>query len=179
MHCTSDLYGAILHAALNSFSSAERHYQAALELWPEDDSEWPLLVVATSDVGGLSVSAVRMTELLPRAPLKMREQGDLDAEGKMLACPSQKPRRERNLGGSLAAGAHFTKAGARALINTSPEPFSNWAASFGEELAVGTMLWLAFTHPIAAGVVVPVVGTGIGSANTARRLLGSRSWVGS
>ena len=41
------------------------------------------------------------------------------------------------LGGSLAAGSHLDKAGSRALINTSPEPFSNWAASFGEELAVG------------------------------------------
>jgi hypothetical protein len=61
------------------------------------------------------------------------------------------------LGGSLAAGAHFTKTGARALINTSPEPFSNWAASFGEELAVGTVLWLAFTHPLAAGVVLLVL----------------------
>ena len=58
------------------------------------------------------------------------------------------------LGGSLAAGAHLTKTGARALINTSPEPFSNWAASFGEELAVGTMLWIAFTHPIVAGVLL-------------------------
>ena len=36
------------------------------------------------------------------------------------------------------------------MINTSPEPFSNWAASFGEDLAVGAVLWLAFTHPIAA-----------------------------
>ena len=42
------------------------------------------------------------------------------------------------LGGSLAAGSHFAKAGSRAVINTSPEPFSNWAASFGEDLAVGT-----------------------------------------
>ena len=58
------------------------------------------------------------------------------------------------LGGSLAAGSHFAKAGSRALINTSPEPFSNWAASFGEELAVGTVLWLAFTHPIAALFVI-------------------------
>ena len=61
------------------------------------------------------------------------------------------------LGGSLAAGSHLTKAGSRALINTSPEPFSNWAASFGEELAVGTVLWLAFTHPIAALVVLSVL----------------------
>jgi len=58
------------------------------------------------------------------------------------------------LGGSLAAGSHFAKAGSRAVINTSPEPFSNWAASFGEELAVGTVLWLAFTHPFAALVVI-------------------------
>jgi hypothetical protein len=58
------------------------------------------------------------------------------------------------LGGSLAAGSHFAKAGGRAVINTSPEPFSNWAASFGEDLAVGAVLWLAFAHPIAALVVV-------------------------
>jgi hypothetical protein len=58
------------------------------------------------------------------------------------------------LGGSLAAGSHFAKAGSRAVINTSPEPFSNWAASFGEELAVGTVLWLAFAYPVAALVVL-------------------------
>ncbi|MEP6656312.1 MAG: DUF4126 domain-containing protein, partial [Betaproteobacteria bacterium] len=58
------------------------------------------------------------------------------------------------LGGSLAAGAHFAKAGTRAMINTSPEPFSNWAASFGEDLAVGTILWLGFMHPLAALIVL-------------------------
>jgi Domain of unknown function (DUF4126) len=61
------------------------------------------------------------------------------------------------LGGSLAAGSHFAKAGGRAVINTSPEPFSNWAASFGEDLAVGTVLWLAFTHPVVAIVVVALL----------------------
>ena len=54
------------------------------------------------------------------------------------------------LGGTLAAGSHLTKTGGRAVINASPEPFSNWAASFGEELAVGTVLWLAFAHPLVA-----------------------------
>jgi Domain of unknown function (DUF4126) len=58
------------------------------------------------------------------------------------------------LGGTLAAGSHVAKTGGRALINTSPEPFSNWTASFGEELAVGTLLWLAFAHPVAALVVL-------------------------
>jgi len=51
------------------------------------------------------------------------------------------------LGGTLAASAHFTKAGSRALINTSPEPFSNWAASFSEEAVVAAGLWAAFFHP--------------------------------
>ena len=38
------------------------------------------------------------------------------------------------MGGTLAGTSHFAKAGSRALINTSPEPFSNWAASFGEDI---------------------------------------------
>jgi hypothetical protein len=52
------------------------------------------------------------------------------------------------VGGTLAAGSHFTKAGARMAINTSPEPFSNWAASFGEDLLVGVLIYLALAHPI-------------------------------
>jgi hypothetical protein len=51
------------------------------------------------------------------------------------------------LGGTLAAGTHFTKAGARAIINASPEPFTNVAASFGEDVVVLTGLWLMFAHP--------------------------------
>ena len=51
------------------------------------------------------------------------------------------------LGGTLAAGTHFTKAGARAMINASPEPFTNIAASLGEDLAALTGLWLMFAHP--------------------------------
>lgn len=58
------------------------------------------------------------------------------------------------LGGTLAAGSHLAKSGSRAMINTSPEPFSNWAASFGEEIAVGTVLWLAFAHPVVALIVL-------------------------
>ena len=61
------------------------------------------------------------------------------------------------VGGSLAAGSHLAKSGSRAMINTSPEPFSNWAASFGEDLAVGTVLWLAFAYPIVAIVVLVVL----------------------
>ena len=61
------------------------------------------------------------------------------------------------LGGTLAAGSHFAKAGGRVAINASPEPFSNWAASFGEDLAVGVVLWLAWTHPLVAIAVLALL----------------------
>ncbi len=52
------------------------------------------------------------------------------------------------LGGGLAAGSHATKAGSRAIINTSPEPFTNWAASLGEDVAVIAGIWTALHHPV-------------------------------
>lgn len=52
------------------------------------------------------------------------------------------------LGGSLAAGAHLAKAGARAAINTSPEPFSNVGASLTEDGIVVLGLWALFTSPL-------------------------------
>jgi uncharacterized protein DUF4126 len=53
------------------------------------------------------------------------------------------------IGGSLAAQSHFLKAGSRVLINTSPEPFSNWAASITEDVAVIGGLWTALNYPVA------------------------------
>ena len=52
------------------------------------------------------------------------------------------------LGGTRAAGTHIAKTGSRALINTSPEPFSNVFASLGEDVTVFGGLALAIAHPI-------------------------------
>jgi len=52
------------------------------------------------------------------------------------------------LGGSLAAGSHAAKAGTRVLINASPEPFTNWFASLGEDVAVIVGLWTALHYPL-------------------------------
>ena len=52
------------------------------------------------------------------------------------------------VGGTLAAGTHVAKTGSRAVINTSPEPFSNIAASFATDGLVLGGLLLAITHPI-------------------------------
>lgn len=52
------------------------------------------------------------------------------------------------VGGSLAATSHATKASARMLINTSPEPASNWLASLSEDVITIGGLWLALNHPV-------------------------------
>lgn len=52
------------------------------------------------------------------------------------------------LGGAVAAGTHFTKASSRVLINTSPEPVSNWTASVTEDVAVVGGLWAALNYPV-------------------------------
>lgn len=51
------------------------------------------------------------------------------------------------VGGGLAASTHATKAGSRALINTSPEPVSNWIASISEDIAVFAGVWAMINHP--------------------------------
>jgi hypothetical protein len=53
------------------------------------------------------------------------------------------------VGGTVAAGSHFTKSGSRLLINTSPEPVTNWTASIAEDLAVIGALWAALNYPLA------------------------------
>ena len=60
------------------------------------------------------------------------------------------------LGGSLAATTHFSKAGTRAVANTSPEPFSNWILSLGEDVFVVGLGLLALKYPAAAAIVVVV-----------------------
>lgn len=59
-------------------------------------------------------------------------------------------------GGTVALAAHGTKATLRLAINVSPEPFSNWLASLGEDLAVFGSIWLVFNHPI---IMLLLVGT--------------------
>ena len=58
------------------------------------------------------------------------------------------------LGGTLTAGVHLAKAGTRAAINASPEPFTNWTASLAEDAMVPAGLWLAVVHPIAFFVLL-------------------------
>ncbi len=61
------------------------------------------------------------------------------------------------LGGVVAAGSHLTKTSTRAMANASPEPFSNWILSVGEDLLVVGLGFLALKYPIAALIVAVIL----------------------
>jgi hypothetical protein len=63
------------------------------------------------------------------------------------------------LAGGVALTSHGTKASARAAVNTSPEPFSNWVLSFGEDLLAVWLTWMATAHPLATTVIVIALTT--------------------
>jgi hypothetical protein len=80
------------------------------------------------------------------------------------------------LGGGAAFLAHAGKAGARTLVNASPEPFSNVVVSTGEDVATAGLLGLAIANPIAAGLIaIILVMISLWLAFTARRAL--KRWL--
>ena len=76
------------------------------------------------------------------------------------------------LGGAAAFTAHAGKAGARAMVNASPEPFSNIVVSTGEDVATAGLLALAIANPIAAALIaIVLVALSIWLVLAARRML--------
>lgn len=58
------------------------------------------------------------------------------------------------LAGGVALTSHGTKASTRAAVNTVPEPISNWALSFGEDLLAVWLSWMGAAHPVVTIVIV-------------------------
>jgi hypothetical protein len=76
------------------------------------------------------------------------------------------------LGGSATLLAHGGKAGARMVVNASPEPVSNMVVSTAEDVATGGLLYLAFAYPVAASLIALVLlALAIWLLLTARRLI--------
>lgn len=76
------------------------------------------------------------------------------------------------LGGGAALVSHSAKAGTRAVVNASPEPFSNIAVSTGEDVATGGMIFLALSNPVAAIFVAIIMAvTAIAALIMVRRIL--------
>jgi Domain of unknown function (DUF4126) len=58
------------------------------------------------------------------------------------------------LAGGVALTSHGAKASTRAAVNTSPEPFSNWTLSLGEDVLAVWLSWMTSAHPVATTIVV-------------------------
>lgn len=98
---------------------------------PWFDSVWDTVHTAIRPVGGAVIAVATLGEVSPTTEV-------------MTAL----------LGGTLAAGSHFSKAGTRAIANTSPEPFSNWFLSLAEDAFVVGLGVLALKYPVVAAAVV-------------------------
>lgn len=101
---------------------------------PWVDSLWDSVHTAIRPIGGALIAVAAMGETSPAI------------EGLIALA-----------GGTLAAGTHLTKAGTRAVANTSPEPFTNWILSFSEDIFVVGLGFLALQYPVAAFAVVAVL----------------------
>lgn len=97
---------------------------------PYVDSLWDVIHTVIRPVGGALIAVTTLGDASPRVEA-------------LIAL----------LGGTVAAGSHLTKTSTRAAANVSPEPFSNWILSIGEDLFVVGLGYLALKHPIAALVV--------------------------
>ncbi|ANY18863.1 hypothetical protein A6F68_00328 [Tsuneonella dongtanensis] len=76
------------------------------------------------------------------------------------------------LGGGAAFAAHAGKAGSRAVVNASPEPFSNIAVSTVEDVATAGLLWAAYEYPVAAvGIALALLALTVALLMMARRVL--------
>jgi Domain of unknown function (DUF4126) len=99
---------------------------------PYVDTLWDMLHTAIRPIGGAIIAVATLGEASPAM------------EGLVAL-----------LGGTVAAGSHLTKTSTRAAANASPEPFSNWILSFGEDLFVVGLGFLALQYPVVAlGVVI-------------------------
>lgn len=77
------------------------------------------------------------------------------------------------LGGGASLAAHAGKAGARGVVNASPEPVSNMAVSTAEDLATAGLLYVTYEYPwVAAGIAVVLLSVAIGLLWLARRVIG-------
>ena len=101
---------------------------------PWVDSAWDAVHTLIRPVGGAFIAVAALGEATPMT------------EGLMAL-----------LGGTVAAGAHLTKAGTRAVVNTSPEPVSNWTLSLAEDVFVIGLGILTLSYPVAAFGVASVL----------------------
>jgi hypothetical protein len=122
-----DQFRAFEHPVIISVALAMYVVEFVADKVPWFDSLWDTIHTVVRPIGGALVAVTAL--------------GDASAGAQAVAAL---------LGGSVAMTTHLGKAGTRAVANTSPEPFSNWALSLGEDAIAIGLTYFAIQHPLLA-----------------------------
>ena len=152
-----DQFKAFEHPLIISVALAMYVVEFVADKVPWFDSLWDTIHTLVRPIGGALVAVTAL--------------GDASSGAQIVAAL---------LGGSVAMTTHLGKAGTRAVANTSPEPFSNWALSLGEDAIAIGLTYFAIQHPllalaIAVFLLVAIVACATVLLRSARSRLGRRS----
>jgi hypothetical protein len=133
-----DQFRAFEHPLIISVALAMYIVEFVADKVPWFDSLWDTIHTVVRPIGGALVAVTAL--------------GDASAGAQAVAAL---------LGGSVAMTTHLGKAGTRAVANTSPEPFSNWALSLGEDAIAIGLTYFALQHPLLAVAIAVFLLVGI------------------
>ena len=149
-----DQFRAFEHPLIISIALAMYVVEFVADKVPWFDSLWDTVHTIVRPIGGALVAVTAL--------------GDASAGAQVVAAL---------VGGSVAMTTHLGKAGTRAVANTSPEPFSNWALSLGEDAVAIGLTYFAIQHPLLAlAIAVVLLGAIIVFATVLFRAARSRLW---
>lgn len=129
-----DQFKAFEHPLIISVAFAMYVVEFVADKVPWFDSLWDTIHTVVRPIGGALVAVTAL--------------GDASAGAQAVAAL---------LGGSVAMTTHLGKAGTRAVANASPEPFSNWALSLGEDAIAIGLTYFAIQHPLLALAIAVVL----------------------
>lgn len=130
----ADQFRAFEHPLIISIALAMYVVEFVADKVPWFDSLWDTVHTIVRPIGGALVAVTAL--------------GDASAGAQVVAAL---------VGGSVAMTTHLGKAGTRAVANTSPEPFSNWALSLGEDAVAIGLTYFAIQHPLLALAIAVVL----------------------
>ncbi len=149
-----DQFRAFEHPLIISLALAMYVVEFVADKVPWFDSLWDTVHTIVRPIGGALVAVTAL--------------GDASAGAQVVAAL---------VGGSVAMTTHLGKAGTRAVANTSPEPFSNWALSLGEDAVAIGLTYFAIQHPLLAlAIAVFLLVAIIACATVLIRAARSRLW---
>jgi Domain of unknown function (DUF4126) len=129
-----DQFRAFEHPLIISIALAMYVVEFVADKVPWFDSLWDTIHTVVRPIGGALVAVTAL--------------GDASPGAQAVAAL---------LGGSVAMTTHLGKAGTRAVANTSPEPFSNWALSLGEDAIAIGLTYFAIQHPLLALAIAVIL----------------------